>query len=256
MTPACRKFSLIVQKVFLKDVNVTSINMDVINYLTDLRDGQKELIIKSLEQIDDTIIVELKDEDGKFLTEKITLLAKFDNVDLNARSIDSLPSLSPSIGVNKQLFVISKKMLDSKGVVWCLEEKFLKDFYEMQKSLNDYGNLLDPDTYGANTNDMVLVKINDQWFRASVQEKKGDGAPECCLVDICHICNVPIENIFTLPSVFTNYPMYSECYEVHKFLEANEKKKKFINSYIQENNFIIADEIKNSRNGLVIHLTT
>lgn len=252
MTGECKKFPSIVHKVFLKDVNVTSINMDVIEYLTTLRDTQKELIIKSIESGHETEL-ELKDDEGNFVSQKITRVANFDKVNLNPTNIDALPSLQSSTGDNKKLFMINKKMLESIGLVWCLEEKFLKDFLEMQKSLNEYGKKLNLETYGANTKDLVLVKIKDQWFRAFIEDKTGDGKPYCCLIDICEFSKVPIEDIFVLPDVFTLYPMYSECYEVNGYLKASEKIKKFLNGYLLENNFIVADEVVLESTRNVIH---
>jgi hypothetical protein len=254
MTAECQKFLPIVFRVHLKDVNVTSINMNVIEYLTRLRNAKTELIIKSIELEDiDQLTVELKDNEGNYVGQKITRLANFDQVTVEPATMESLPYLST--GNSKKLFLINKKMLERNGVLWCLEEKFLKDFYEMQKSLNEYGSKLDPEKYGAKRDDLVMVKINGQWYRACIQELVGDGKPSCCLIDMCEICKVPIEDIFLLPSVFTLYPLYSECYDVFGYARANEKKKKLLNSYLIDNSFIIADEVKTNRNGLILHFS-
>lgn len=224
--------------------------MDVIQYLVDLRDSQTELIIKSIEECDNQIIVDLKDSEGNFLSQKITRLAQFSKVDLTPTPLGSIEP--PSIA-GKKFLVTNKKMLERDGIIWCIEERVFKDFCEMQKSLNEYASRLSAETYGAKVHDLCLVKVKNQWYRASIIEMKGDGFPYCLLLDLGEFFKIPIENIFVLPKVFARYPMYSLSLEIHNYLAEDDSTKKYLKEYVAENTFIVANDVKETQNGLVIY---
>lgn len=258
MPKKCSDFPRLVTKVLLKDVNFNSINMNVVNYLCSLRSSKTELIIKSITLEDDQVYVELKDTSNGCLVNqeiinrsevKMPKLIEENRNDL----IKNVPPLMSSIGSNKKLFCISKKYLKTEAVVLCLEEKFVKDFYQLQKALNEFGETLDPENYGlAQLNDMSIMKIKDQWYRGVVKSQFGDGYPLCFLLDISEQCKIPVESIFPLPKVFALNPIYCDFYMIDKYQTISDDKKEMINSCIQENNYFIADEIKEGVNDLII----
>jgi Tudor domain len=213
--------------------------MDVIDYLVKLQKEKRELVIKSIEYDEsDRILVELKDDCGNLVNEKILQLsnAKFDENEDVARE-----TIVASSGKLKRLFCISKKYLKSENLLLCLEEDFVKDFFEFQKALHEYGSKLDAASYAARLDKFCLVKVNDLWYRGSVIQMAGDGAPFCALNDIEDARKIPIENIFPLPTVFTRNPFYFECYYIEKYNEMSKEEIECFDKTIIENNFFLAD---------------
>lgn len=246
MTQECSQLPRLVARVTLKDVNVNSINMKMIEYLCALR--KTELKITSIDGHE----VELKDDKNSLVNMKIVQLSKVEMPDRNASFVETdLQPLESSTGANKKLFCINKKFLETDGYVECIEEKFIKDFYEFQKALDDYGQKLDISTCGSNINELCIIKIKDHWYRGVVMELRGNGTPKCILNDLFLECEVPVECIFPLPSVFTN-PCYSDSYKIQNYMESNQKEKDLINKYLVENDFFVADDIIQGCDDLII----
>jgi hypothetical protein len=250
MTSKCSDLPKIVTKVYLKNVNLDAINFDVIDYLVNLKKENQELVIKSIEvDQNDKILVELKDDCGNFVNDKILKLS-------NPKYDENQPEMMQetivaTTGNNKKLFCISKKFLKSENMLLCLEEDFVKDFFEFQKALQNYGSKLDPESFAARLNEFSLIKVNDLWYRGVVAAMTGDGLPTCILNDIADVHKIPIENIFPLPAVFTRNPIYCECYYIES---QDEKDIECLDKMIAENNFFIADKVEKKDGMLFIDI--
>ncbi|KAG5680745.1 hypothetical protein PVAND_010234 [Polypedilum vanderplanki] len=242
MYPAkCLKLKISTFKITLKDVNVEAINMNVVDYLMNLLENKTELIIKNID--DDG--VELKDNtDNTNVNQNIVSLANIENENLCIRSF---PQNYMSAGQSKKMFVICAYYLELLGDIICIDSHYLKDFYELYKALNAYGNKIDIKSYGLmQLEETNLVKYNNQWHRAIVREKCGDGKPLCYFIDLQFQDNVNVENIFKLPKVFAETPVYTVACKIKYYdPEKNqcEKCNIFLRDLLQENEFIIADKV-------------
>jgi Tudor domain len=133
---------VLAKKVYLKNVNLHTINHNVIIYLLTLLENETELIVKS---IDEGGHVELMDNtNNKIINDEIMRL----NENLNdIFEYLHLTFDTFTLGPNKNLFVVNASLLEDMGIVMCVDEKYLRDFYEFYKSLNAYGEKLDEANY-------------------------------------------------------------------------------------------------------------
>lgn len=242
MNLECYQLPKLITKVTLKNVNINSINMNIINYLCDLRDNQTELTIKTISNENCEVFVELKDNNGNFVNDKIMQLSDVVLEEGKVADISCVPYLIPEVGKNLRLFCITK-IFQNANYFGCLDEKYLKDFYQLQKALNDYGKKVIPSTFGFTLNELCLLQIKNQWYRGIVTEAVGDGNPICLLVDFMESYKVPVESIFSLPHVFVEYPFYAENYKVHDYDKMNEEEKNAVDKYIRKYDFFKAHEV-------------
>jgi len=249
MSEECMKIKRITTNISLKNVNVEAINMDVIAYLTDLLDNNTELVIKDVDENG----VELKDNTTCLVNEKIVKLSTFDKVSFeNSETTKNVADLIP-VGENQKLFVVNSDLLKTIGGICCIAEKYVKDFHEFYRSLNAYGKKVDPNSYGFNGNKpLSLVKYNNQWHRAIVNKAKGDGKPECVLIDLQFVCKIKVENIFKIPDVLAKFPFLSDIYIVEGY-DTNEELKTFCNENIIENDFIYVNKVEVKDDTPIIH---
>lgn len=120
--------------------------------------------------------------------------------------------------------------------------------------MNTYGKKVDPKKYGIHgVKPLCLVKYNDQWHRGIINETKGDGKPECVLIDLLFTSKVKIEDVFQLPEVLARFPIMSEIYKIEGY-NTNEEVKNYCNQMVYENGFIVAEKVEIKDDDPVIHI--
>lgn len=142
------------------------------------------------------------------------------------------------LGHKIKLFVVNINAGD--GFISCINAKIIKDFIEMHKDFNDFGNNYRGETglpmkeFG-----LCLAKVHEQWYRAITSKSKGDGRPMMVLIDLNSKQRVRVKDIIPLPMTFVDYPLMSEVCRVLNF----ESIKKTSPGLIEESKVITVDEV-------------
>lgn len=157
------------------------------------------------------------------------------------------------IGKNKKVFVVNtKSVLNSAGSdrICCIAEHKLKDFLEMYKTINAYGDSYKGETgLPTREQDICLVHCNGQWHRAYLCESFGNGRPGFCLIDIFSYQEISVNHVIPMPKIFENPLAMGELCKVKGYAEI----KKNSPNLIEELKMIEVDEIKIEKNKLVLH---
>lgn len=241
MNEECFNIKCLTTKLILRDVDIEALNIYAVKYLKDLLLNETELKVKSIDEDQ----VELIDtQNNTLINNKIIKLATFEESIKYPDDYFFLPKEIISVGKKRKLFVVSSYKMHQTGEICCVEEKYLKNFYEFYKSLNFYGNMLNPSDYGMKGIDLIsLVKVNNQWHRGKVIDHVGDGKPTCWLYDFQIVCKINVENIFELPDKFANELPLTEICCIDGYNVENEYTKKVYDEMIKENEFVLVDEV-------------
>ncbi|XP_070509829.1 protein vreteno-like [Chironomus tepperi] len=248
MNEECMKIKKITTNVILKNINVEAINMDVIEYLTKLLYNNTELIIKDIDENG----VELKDNSTNYsVNEQIVKSSNFEHISFEiVESMNTVADLIP-VGANQKLYVVNAGILKTIGGICCVSEKYVKDFHEFYRSINAYGKKIDPKSYGIYGNKpLCLAKYNNQWHRAIVNNAKGDGKPECVLIDLQFVCKIKVENIFKIPEVLAKFPFLTDIYKIDGY---DTEQTKFCDENVIENDFIYVNKVEVKDDIPIIH---
>lgn len=160
-------------------------------------------------------------------------------------------------GRNQKLFVVNTSMLEDVGIVICVPEIDLKDFFEIYKSINVYGNKISSmeASIPANENEICLAFCNGQWHRAVVTKTSGNGKPECMLIDLWSSHLIDIENIKPMPEIFKDPLPLAHIYHVEGYdNNTDDKYKKFASEIIQEGKMVFLDEVLEQQDNAVIRI--
>lgn len=251
MTPECKEVQRVTAKLMLKNVDVKAINMDVIDYLLDLKNHNVELTVKDIDEDG----VELRGLNENSVNDKITRMANFDKVTFNLKYNDlTCADLSDGNYSAINLFVVNIIKINDDIKLACVPASFIRDFHELYRSLDLYGSKVDAKSFGVYGSYMLsLIKYNNQWHRGIVMKATGDGKPQCILFDLQVNCKVKVENIFCLPDALAMFQVMTDVYQIYGY-HTDKDIKAYCDENIQENQFITASKIEQHFDVKKIHL--
>jgi hypothetical protein len=143
-------------------------------------------------------------------------------------------------GRHVKLFISNIHTMCEQNAIACMNESNVKNFVEMQKEINAFGNSYKGSTGAPNTQFGVgLAKVNRQWYRASVFKCCGDGRPLMQLIDILSFQKVKVKDMIPLPAPFRLYPLMSELCYVDGLEELMEKSPELL----EEMKVVEVDEV-------------
>lgn len=139
----------------------------------------------------------------------------------------------------------------------CIAESNLRDFLELYKMINVYGNKRSSREYGVpfQVKQMCLAFFNGQWHRACVLQTNGDAKPECLLLDILQVQKVKITQIIPMPKIFVYPPPMVEICKLDGVDEnPDESVKSILSDLIQVYKLIEVDEVVELGDEMVLRL--
>lgn len=141
----------------------------------------------------------------------------------------------------------SKPNAISPELIAIVSETDLKDFRELYRAINVYGcKQTNREEYGfaRDPSWIFLAFCNEQWHRAVLLEQRGDGYPECLLIDLMSLQKISVKDMIPMPRVFASPPPLVRIGQIEGF---NEDVKAHVGELfkeiIKENEFITVDEI-------------
>lgn len=243
MEPECQKLPCIAQKVFLKDVAVTSINEEIIDYLDSLLGDKIELTVSQIEGDTAVLIDKLKDKKNvnqEIMKRSEVAEASFDNPGLTYRDYALL-----NTGRNKKIFVVNSEPSSKDPEMICgIPAEYLKDFYQIYNSINVYANNRKSDEWGTPfaPQEICLAFCNNQWHRSVVVKSFGDGKPLCLLIDLLSFQRINTKQIMPMPTTFATPKPFVVLCTIEGYNDSDEGIKCF-KADLKENSVIRVDEI-------------
>lgn len=138
----------------------------------------------------------------------------------------------------------------SPGNICCVAEHKLKDFIELYKAINSYGeNFKGMAGLPGKDQSVCLARCNGQWHRACVKEATGTGKPIMRLIDVYSNQRINVNDVIPMPEIFGMPPVMSELCKV----EGYEDIKKTSPNLIEEGKMITVNEITFNKKILVLH---
>lgn len=146
------------------------------------------------------------------------------------------------------------EFFEKNGAIFCLAETNVKDFLELYKAINIYGNKNSTFRTGIPEFDYIicLAFCNKQWHRAVISKTFGDGKPECMLIDLCCIQRVSVNDIIPMPKTFKDPPPLAQICQIEGCELKAKDVKKFVTDFIEEGKMVFVDEILQGKNNSVI----
>lgn len=126
---------------------------------------------------------------------------------------------------NKKVFVVNTCLANDPEFICCISEDNVKDFRELYKAINVFGNSLKSKTSGLpkHEDQVCLVFVNNQWHRGIKEKTDGDGFPQFLLYDQYCYQKVSVNNIVPMPRAFMLPPPVIEICRIKDY--ENEKVK-------------------------------
>lgn len=158
------------------------------------------------------------------------------------------------IGKKKKVFIVNTKSVVNSSHsdrICCVAEHKVKDFIELYKTINAYGNSYKGKTgLATRETDICLVHCNGQWHRASLYRSFGNGRPGFCLIDIFSYQEISVDSVIPMPKIFGKPLSMSELCKVQGY----EEIKKNSPNLIEESKMIEVNEITIKNHNLVLHI--
>lgn len=242
MEPACQRIQCVIQKVFLKDVNIPAINYDIIDLLTELNSTKKEISLKEIEG-DEVVLEDVELGNINQLIVQLSEVKEATNADRGARMSDYHELFSIPPGTNQHLFVVNSQPIEAKPeYIACVPERDYKDFIQLYKAINVYARNRKLDESGLPRRDIIFLALcNGQWHRAVKSKSNGDGYPVCLLIDLLSHQRISVNDIIPMPTVFAHPPPLVEMCKIDGYCEETA-------ALIEENKLIFVGEITSDEN--------
>lgn len=216
----CQHLECVAHKVTLKDVRIDIFNWDIVDFLVMLSSNKTELLVSQIDSGDVVLTDSLR---GTSINEQIvnlSLVEEKKSYDGDGFLLSELLQYVPEVlipsGTNKKLFVVnSRPLAENPEMICCVSESKMKDFRQLYKSINAYGQKRVVKGSGITYGDkqICLAFSNQQWHRAVVLKTRGDGRPECLLIDLHSIQFVDAQNIIPIPKCFIRpAPVVEDCF--------------------------------------------
>lgn len=234
MEPACQHIQCVVQKVFLKEVNIPAINYDIIDLLIELHSTMKEIRLKEVEG-DEVVLEDVELGNINQLIVKLSEVKEATNADKGASYYHELPSIPP--GTNQHLFVVNAQPNEAKPeYIACVPERVYKDFIQLYKAINFYARNRKLEESGLHQRDIFLALCNGQWHRAVMSKTNRDGFPVCLLIDLLSHQRISVKDMTPMPTVFAYPPPLARMCKIDGYCVETA-------ALVQENKLIFVGEI-------------
>jgi Tudor domain len=237
MNPQCQAVKCATLKVALSGVDIPAVNQNMISYLCGLRTNNNELTVKQITageillQDSQAIATSVNEEivrlsqvpDAKFNDHAITVEVSKTNFQFQKPNINLsiyFQNMEQNFFIplenNQKVFVVnSKPILDKSDFICCVAEHKLKDFMELYKAINHYGNNYKAETgLSSSEHGVCLVRCNEQWHRAYLRHASGTGKPYFDLLDIYSLQKVSVKDVIPIPEMFAICPVMSELCKI------------------------------------------
>ncbi|CRK99552.1 CLUMA_CG012869, isoform A [Clunio marinus] len=255
MSKECQSLKCFSHKILLKDVNIPAINEFIVSYLEDLMNNEIELTITN---IDDNDAVLIDKSTATNVNKRIEILSQIDEVTYQSECVydTEFPIANPPNGRRQSLVVVnSKPIKDHPEYLCCVAKSEMKDFIELYRSINVYGNRCKKIETGIpQEKDRVFLSfVNNQWHRSVVKKSVGDGRPLCTLIDLCNDQKIRVRNMIPMPEVFKYPPILSDIFKIEGFNELSDEMKQMIEDKTREGQTIIVDVLNGENDIPTIH---
>lgn len=223
-------------KIILENVEIQYLNSRIVSYLNRLKyDDNIEIVISKING-NNVILKELNSS-----TTINDTIMQFENLQLemseNFEDYEFHMNLCNENSNPTKFFVVNNSPCSQiSNILVVYEESLMKNFYELYKTINAYGNQYKTKWIGSRSNNgqTCLVKYNEQFHRGILLETKYDGRPDFLLIDLMKIVQVPVKDIFELPEVLEKPEAF--CYFAKVNDETYKNTQNF--SYIELNSVI------------------
>lgn len=128
----------------------------------------------------------------------------------------------------------------------------MKDFLELYKAINVFGNNRKSEAVGIPLNEgqVCLMFVNGQWHRGTVEKTEGDGFPLCVLLDQNVFQNIAVSNIIPMPNAFKLPPPTVEFCKIDNF--ENETVKQIASETIKAGKLVAVKGMKRDEDCIIV----